>query len=118
MADNRRQFQRIEFEAPVIMQQNGKMLSTDVIDISLKGLLLKGEDFPFDLSKTVHIIMPLSDDVSIEMHALCSYSRDGASGFRWQQLDLESLTHLRRLLELNSEDATLLERELAHLSQG
>jgi|SRR5690554_4957186 len=117
MADNRRQFQRIEFDTPVVMQQGGKMLSTDVIDISLKGLLLKGEDFPFDLTQPVHIVLPLSDDISIEMHAICAYSRDGASGFRWEQLDLESMMHLRRLLELNSEDATLLERELANLGK-
>lgn len=116
MTENRRQFQRIEFETPVILDQNNLSLSSDVIDISLKGLLIKGDQLPFDLSQPLHIRIPLTETVIIKMTALWSHSRNGASGFQWVQVDLESLMHLRRLLELNSEDAMLLERELAHLS--
>lgn len=116
MSDNRRQFQRIHFETAVILEQGNCSLRTEVVDISLKGLLIKGDQLPFDLQAPVHISIPLSDDVVISMTALWSHSRNGASGFQWVQVDLESLTHLRRLLELNSEDAILLERELIHLS--
>lgn len=117
MSENRRQFQRIHFETAVTLEQDNCSLRTDVVDISLKGLLIKGDDLPFTLDKPIDIRIPLSDDVTIAMTAMWSHSRNGASGFQWIQVDLESLTHLRRLLELNSEDAILLERELIHLSQ-
>jgi hypothetical protein len=36
-------------------------------------------------------------------------------GMECQNIDLTSLTHLRRLVELNTGDAELMNRELSHL---
>jgi hypothetical protein len=36
-------------------------------------------------------------------------------GFQCRYIDLESASHLKRLVELNLGDPTLLEREFAHL---
>ncbi len=116
MTSNRRQFQRIEFETPVLLRQANQQVTTDVIDISLKGLLVKGDNLPFDVEQPVDIHIALNDVIEINLVAQWSHSRNGASGFQWVQVDLDSLVHLRRLLELNSEDAMLLERELINLS--
>jgi hypothetical protein len=40
---------------------------------------------------------------------------NGNWGLRWKHIDVDSLTHLRRLLELNLTDPGLLNRELADL---
>jgi hypothetical protein len=39
-------------------------------------------------------------------------------GFVCRHIDLDSISHLRRLVELNLGDETLLERELAALGEG
>lgn len=116
MNQERRQFQRIEFDTAVKLSQGDKSIEAQVIDISLKGVLVDTENLPFDTDRPIDLSIPLSDSVSIDMKARWSHSRDGASGFQWVQVDLESLTHLRRLLEFNSENPILLDRELAHLS--
>jgi hypothetical protein len=36
-------------------------------------------------------------------------------GIECQDIDLASLTHLRRLVELNTGDSELMDRELSHL---
>jgi hypothetical protein len=40
---------------------------------------------------------------------------NGNWGLQWRNIDVDSLTHLRRLLELNLNDPSLLDRELADL---
>lgn len=118
MTQERRQFQRIDFDTPVSLSQGEKSILSEVVDISLKGVLINTEDLPFDTERPIDIQIPLSDTVRIDMKAKWSHSRNGASGFQWVQVDLESLSHLRRLLEFNSENPLLLDRELAHLSSG
>jgi hypothetical protein len=41
--------------------------------------------------------------------------KNGNWGLQWQHIDVASLTHLRRLLELNLNEPGLLDRELADL---
>ena len=36
-------------------------------------------------------------------------------GLRCESIDLDSITHLRRLVEMNSGDSTILDREFASL---
>jgi len=36
-------------------------------------------------------------------------------GFKCQYIDLDSVTHLKRLVELNLGDPEMLEREFAHM---
>jgi hypothetical protein len=44
-------------------------------------------------------------------------TRDDLLGFVCRHIDLESISHLRRLVELNLGDESLLERELAALGE-
>lgn len=54
-------------------------------------------------------------DVLIRMEISLAWARDGLLGFECQHIDLDSISHLRRLVELNLGDEELLERELALL---
>lgn len=49
------------------------------------------------------------------MEISLAWARDGLLGFECQHIDLDSISHLRRLVELNLGDEELLERELALL---
>lgn len=47
-----------------------------------------------------------------------AHQKDGLLGLQCREIDLDSITHLRRLIELNLGSSELLERELGALVQG
>jgi hypothetical protein len=112
----RRQFQRISFDAPVTISQGKLKAISEVIDISLKGILIKDDNFPFDPSQPLYICISLGEEARIDMKAEWTSRQKNAQAFHWTQVDIESMMHLRRLLELNTGDEALIERELAKLS--
>ena len=111
----RRKFHRIQFEAPVSLSQGGEKWVCEIIDISLKGILVSSEGLAFDKDRPVNISVDLSPAAQIEMVAQCSHSNQDHCGFSWIEVDVDSLRHLRRLLELNAGDEKLLQRELGQL---
>lgn len=114
-AHNRRQFQRISFDAPVEISQGRIRTLSKVVDISLKGFLVKTPDVLLDISQPVQVSIHLGDTVQIQMTAEWASERNGCMAFSWTHVDIESLMHLRRLLELNTGDEALMERELLAL---
>lgn len=111
-----RQFSRIAFDATASIEQQGRQWEVTVIDLSLKGVLV--EDHPSEKISADHpvtIKVTLDDEVSITLQCHWVHSEAGHSGFHCDHIDLDSITHLRRLVELNLGDETLLERELSNL---
>ena len=88
-----------------------------VVDISLKGVLLQ---LPEGRTPTVGmpclVKLPLStSDVTIAMAGELAHVHGGQAGVLCRSIDLESITHLRRLIEVNLGDSTASERELKAL---
>ena len=50
------------------------------------------------------------------MEANLVHVQDEHIGFQYQNMDLDTATHLHRLIELNLGDEKLMERELAELA--
>lgn len=117
MTDNeRRQFSRITFDAQTLLSQNDKQWTVSLIDLSLQGTLIETPaDWEVDTNQPFAITIQLDDDKAITMSLLWRHSEAGQTGFACKHIDIDSITHLRRLVELNVGDATLLERELAAL---
>jgi PilZ domain len=114
--NNRRQYQRIPFIAEVLMTKNGKSWPCGLLDISLKGmLLLAPSDVKPDMKATYDVELVLGEGAAIQMAARISHVRDDHWGVHWENINLEGLTHLRRLLELNLVDPAEMHRELAEL---
>jgi hypothetical protein len=112
----KRQFTRVAFDAPALVQQSGHRWQTTVLDLSLKGILLKSAlQSPLSADKPLLVTITLAPDCDISMHAQWVHSNGGNTGLRCDSIDLDSITHLRRLVELNLGDEMVLERELAHL---
>ncbi|KAA1171663.1 PilZ domain-containing protein [Marinobacter salinexigens] len=113
----KRRFHRIEFDAPCELHCLDHVWTTEVLDISLKGVLVKrpeGWDVP--LKQPSEVIIHLNDhEAAIVMAVELRHIEAHRLGFKCQYIDLESATHLKRLVELNLGDQTLLEREFAHL---
>ncbi|OIN13491.1 PilZ domain-containing protein [Oceanisphaera psychrotolerans] len=114
----RRLFARIGFEAGAwLIDASGHHYPTRVHDLSLHGALTTvndnwpgqdGDEYELQLSLDGH-------GQRIIMKARQRYHRDGYIGLECLQLDIDSAGHLRRLIELNLADESLLQRQLAQL---
>ncbi len=112
-----RKYSRIKFDADARIELADQSRPARILDISLKGALL---DVPgmvtAVLNQPITLHIALLDQVnSIEMKAMIRHQEDQHIGCEWIGIDLDSMTNLRRLLELNLADNSLLERELAQL---
>ncbi len=114
--DERRQYQRVPFIAEVIMDKDGEQWSCELLDISLKGVLLEApQGIDADMDATYEVELVLGEDVAIRMQANISHTNNHHWGLQWKNIDVEGLSHLRRLLELNMTDGDEMHRELAEL---
>lgn len=116
---NRRRFSRILFDAPCELHQGERQWRTEVLDISLKGILLKRpDDWSADLKGPFEVVIHLADQgVAIVMAVQLKHAEATHLGYVCQYIDLESASHLKRLVELNLGDPKLLSRELMALGQ-
>lgn len=112
----KRHYRRIPFIAEVVMAHNGQEWSSILLDISLKGMLVDSpSNIQPDMEAIYSIELVLGEDVSIRMEAKISHINNEHWGMQWENIDLESLSHLRRLLELNLSDSDEMHREIAEL---
>lgn len=116
MTTERRRFRRIDFDARVEIAQRGRFWQAQLLDISLKGVLLKKlgpYDLEVDTPTLVKVI--LSDQTSIAMSTHIVHQTLDEIHMACISIDLDSISHLRRLIELNCGDAEAAERELVDL---
>ena len=116
----RRHFSRILFNAPARITADGRAIDCEMIDLSLKGALLRVRSE--GLAPTVGVRCTLELDLnageSIVMDAEVAHIEGRQMGVHCRAIDLDSVSHLRRLLELNVGDEAVLQRELAALIAG
>lgn len=115
-AQERRKFSRILFDAHVELAQGDCHWRASLLDISLKGLLIQ-QQLPADVKKDQPILVKilLSDNASIAMTVNVAHQHHNQTGLMCTCIDIDSVSHLRRLIELNLGDATAAERELNEL---
>ncbi|MFG6433756.1 PilZ domain-containing protein [Roseateles sp. LYH14W] len=115
----RRQFARVAFAAGAELITTQALLRCQVIDISLKGVLLQlpeGAQPQAGMPCLVKLPLGQADaDVLIAMAGELAHVEGGHAGVLCRSIDLESITHLRRLIEVNLGDAAASERELKAL---
>lgn len=111
-----RKFTRILFDVPAELMARGAVWPCQLIDISLKGVLVsRPESWPGDEDESVFARIFLTEDIIIEMELEIAHCTDKVLGLRCVYIDLDSASHLRRLVELNLGDGQLLEREIGGL---
>lgn len=111
-----RQFRRVHFLQRVLAETQGKQYETHCLDISLRGILLvRPEGVNWKLEQPLKVMLTLSADEQIEMLCSLVHIDDDVVGCACDSLDIDSLTSLRRLLELNLADPLAVHRELAEL---
>lgn len=114
-SDNR-SFHRIAYDARATITSGDNIWSGTVQDISLKGCLVKlARDWQVQAGRSYRLTIHLSPVLSIEMDAVLSHQNGLSVGFRCVRIDLDSITELRRLVELNLGDSSLLDRDIQAL---
>jgi hypothetical protein len=114
---DQRQFTRIPFDSPVQITGSNGTWHTRLIDISLNGVLTQEpQDWNAGPNDTFVLDLDLYDSgVEIRMEVTVAHREAGRVGFQCQHIDLDSITHLRRLVELNIGNTEILNRELSAL---
>jgi len=100
MSQERRHYSRVNFDHEAYLHSAGERYECQLLDVSLKGVLVEvSEDFP-------------AQSGQIQADSTLVFKKDNQCGFRFDEIGIDSLTHLRRLLELNTGDSDLVRKEL------
>ncbi|WP_028862601.1 PilZ domain-containing protein [Psychromonas aquimarina] len=117
----RRKFSRITFagNCSISAEASGETetWSTEILDISLKGaLVLSPGDWKNRENVPVQLNLQLEgSDIVLEIGGVTCHYEEGLLGIKFLTLSLESISHLKRLVQLNLADENLLHREMSQL---
>jgi c-di-GMP-binding flagellar brake protein YcgR len=115
----RRRFSRIEIPARAhIKTASGDLHpNSHVIDISLHGLLTEEPDnWTAKMGTECHIdLMMGNDQIVIQVEGQVAHIDENHIGFSFDKIDIDSISHLKRLVALHIGDETILHRELSAL---
>lgn len=117
--ENRRQFTRILFSIKATLEIGEQRFPVSIHDISLNGALVTKPDHDQSLKSQLGILsfeLDGSDSV-VEMHIAVVHETDDDIGLQCNAIDIDSVTHLRRLVELNLGDEKQLNKELSQLTK-
>lgn len=115
--DEKRHFTRIKINGSTVVHYLESKFPAELIDISLKGALFTkpaGVELPTGSICEIQINLEGSD-VVINMSGHVTHRLETQVGICCDHIDLDSITHLKRLIELNLGEEPLLERELHEL---
>lgn len=121
MSEQRRQYSRIRFSSGARLLVADREFACAVHDLSLRGALLAFDgDLPdIALNERCLLEITLGDTRTvIRMEGNLAHAEGRHLGLACREIDLDSITHLRRLLALNAGDADLLNREFGTLVAG
>jgi len=117
--ENRRQFTRILFSINAILEVEQQNYPVTIHDISLNGALATMPNLEHSLKGKLGLLhFDLANGESVvEMHIAVVHELNDEVGLQCNAIDIDSVTHLRRLVELNLGDESQLHKELSQLSR-
>ncbi|MFN3438144.1 MAG: PilZ domain-containing protein [Acidovorax sp.] len=120
MPHERRHFVRVSFDAPALLTTATDAFSVHVLDLSLKGALITvPAQTVLQAGMLCQITIPLAETGNhIAMSTEVAHVEGLHTGLLCRGIDLDSVTHLRRLIELQLGDPALLERDLGELTMA
>jgi len=114
---SQRRFDRVAFDAECELHINGQPPAVvELHDISLKGALVEAKgEIAVEIGDAAELVLYLSNEVMIRMPSILRSKRGLLLGFEVDKLDLDSIAHLRRLIELNLGSEEAVHRNLEAL---
>jgi hypothetical protein len=114
----RRRFWRANFRTGARLLADAEEYTVQIEDLSLKGALVTlPEGGSVKTGERCRLQVPLASGVAIMLWGRAAHVDGRSVGIKGENMDLDSATHLRRLIELNVGDPVLLEEEISFLLQ-
>lgn len=117
MTENRRTH-RVAFNCLVEFESGDTRHVCELIDISLQGALIgacSGATPEAGTRCKLNISLDDSDEIKIIMVGTIAHKIENRVGIHCETIDVDSMTHLRKLIEYNLGDVDLLNRDLEAL---
>jgi hypothetical protein len=114
-----RNYRRISFKTSAAILVNQRQFPCELIDLALRGALLQNnEGISIGIGEHAQVEIELPDsELKLTFGAELIHHEQGQYGFLFIDADVDSLAHLRRLLELNLGDGEQVDREFIHWLQ-
>ena len=117
-----RHFTRIPFDAEtyILNSDNNQKWPCNLLDISLNGALISppadwhaksGDSYKLELQ----LGSRHEEELLLHMDVKVARMEDDHVGLQIESMDVDTASHLHRLIELNEADTDILDRELAEL---
>lgn len=120
VSGEQRRFSRVRIEGEATLTCGDRHWDARLLDISLRGALIsRPQAWEDGVGSGCRLELRLgAGEVLISMEGAIAHAEDDRIGMRCDHIGLESISHLKRLVELNLGDTDLLERELEELASG
>jgi len=123
--ENRRKFSRILFSINAILEVEQRSYPVTIHDISLNGALVTMPNGACSLKNKLGLLYfdLVNGESIVEMHIAVVHEVNDQTGLQCEVglqcngINIDSVTHLRRLVELNLGDESQLHKELSQLSR-
>ena len=117
--ENRRQFTRILFSIDAQLEIEEQCYPVNIHDISLNGALISSPKDVQDIKHKLGILRfnLAGAEAEVCMHIAVVHMEPDEIGLQCNAIDIDSDTHLRRLVELNLGDESQLNKELSQLTR-
>ena len=111
----RRNFQRVPFATEAEINCEEKKFHGELLDISLQGALIEGkETIPFKTGNICELSIHLvGSEITLQFDVDLVHREDNRLGLRFIGEDTETMTHLKRLLELNIGSSEIIDKEIS-----
>lgn len=121
---DKRQFQRVSLDVNGTLTHNKTSINVVVCDVSLQGIKLQATEtallnLPFDSHEPYTATFQANDDSPVIILSISQLYRHADSrqeyvslGCKVERMSVDSISALRRLITLNSDDASIEEKDL------
>ena len=118
--EERRRFSRIGCDEVVIATIAGESLIARMLDISLKGALIRfPDDLTVNIGDSCRMRLRLRDsDIFLDFRGEIVHRHGCMAGVRFGRLDIDTMIHLRSLMEARSSDPLKISEEVLSLADS
>ncbi len=115
--EEKRRFSRIACDEKIFVEFEKSSHEARILDISLKGALVElTDDILIPEGYRCNMELKLSNsDITLQFHAEVVHSRKNLLGVRYVHIDLDTMIHLRAIMEARTANPQQVTDELAFL---
>jgi hypothetical protein len=111
MGQDKRKRTRVAVHFDVAVSLGAEIIQVRIINISLTGILCDSSPL-FQKDAAVKVVITLTEDLKISIAARILRVGRQETAISFTSMDEESFAHLKKLVEYNSGDADLIEKDL------